>query len=197
MSQRETYLRKKVEWAESKGYVVSSIKALTEYLKLYPKSTYNLYRLSENFRAIGRYSEAARILLKLKDASIPKKFAYLVSLNEAMIHQDKGQYAAARKKYKEAILAGSEISVPYVFFASFLLKSGKANVALLVLKEALKRKVSGDIDEIYLNAGHCCRAMNDLDQAKLFYELALKEFPKYTHARVALNDLDCGTVDAP
>lgn len=142
--------------------------------------------LADNLRAVGRIAEARRVMLEIKE--FPENKAYIVNVQRGKIEEDSGDLQAAIYRYETAVEQNPGSTVPYTYLACAYSRLQQHEKAIEVLKAGLGAQ--GDRDEIYLNLGYKYTALGRYQDAQAAFQNALKEFPDYEEAAIALRDIN-------
>ena len=142
--------------------------------------------LADNLRAVGRIAEARRVMREIKE--FPENKAYIVNIQRGKIEQDSGDLQAAIHRYETALEQNPTSTIPYAYLASAYSAMQQYEKAIEILKAGLAAE--GDRDEVYLNLGYKYTALGRYQEAQEAFQNALKEFPDYEEAAVALRDIN-------
>jgi tetratricopeptide (TPR) repeat protein len=188
LDERKRELKRLIAEADSRHHLATELELLRQYLRIDPANSFYRYRYGDSLRSIGASSDALRVLASLDVDAIPESKRYLVELSIAGIHEDRGEYSEANSRYIRAVDFRRDLTIPWIYLASFLAKQGKVEEATKVLEDALTC-ASGDLDEVYLNLGNYARAMGDYQRALQHYNSALAISADYPEAVLAVADL--------
>jgi tetratricopeptide (TPR) repeat protein len=142
--------------------------------------------LADNLRAVGRIAEARRVMREIKE--FPENKAYIVNIQRGKIEEDSGDLPAAIYRYETAVEQNPGSTVPYVYLACAYSAMQQYEKAIEVLKAGLAAE--GDRDEVFLNLGYKYGTIGRYQEAREAFQNALKEFPDYEEAAVALWDIN-------
>jgi|GEM_PF-1789819 len=142
--------------------------------------------LADNLRAVGRIAEARRVMSEIKE--FPKNKAYIVNIQRGKIEEDSGDLQAAIYRYETAVEQNPGSTVPYVYLACAYSAMRQYEKAIEVLKAGLAAE--GDRDEVFLNLGYKYGTIGRYQEAQEAFQNALREFPDYEEAAVALRDIN-------
>ncbi len=156
--------------AIARGRVVTGLEICRFMLAQSPQDAFLLSVYGDSLRRVGRLMEAEDALLAVKDADGPNARRAQLHLGE--LYESSGRFNDAEPRFRRAIELDPSSTVARIFLGGMLASAGRINEAIEI--HASATQCTGDVDEAYLNLGHCHRALSDYDTAIKNYGRALK-----------------------
>jgi tetratricopeptide (TPR) repeat protein len=172
--------------ADNDGRLATVVEALTAASAQGELSSRYELMLADNLRAIGKISDARRVLREIKE--FPDDKAWLVNLHRGKVEEDAGDLQAAIYRFEASLEQNPSSTVPYVYLACAYSSTQQYDKAIEVLTSALAAK--GDRDEVYLNLGYKYRATGRYREAREAFENALRITPDNEEAQQGLRDVN-------
>lgn len=169
------------------GYHATRVELLQRYLAEHPQAVRGWIDLGQSLSELFRFDEAEQALNRALELVPPENAAGILGLLGHLC-LDRGQLAQAAEFYRQQIERDPEESSGHLFLANILLRQGDASAAITTLQQALACP-RGCREEVHFQLGVALRSLDQLEDARLQLEQALRLDPEMLPAQVALKDL--------
>jgi tetratricopeptide (TPR) repeat protein len=155
---------------------------------LWPEDLFWAAQYAQAMEMVGKYAEAEAILKAYYRGT--NKTRYRVHITFARLAERQNMSVEAENWFRSAVDLNPDSTAPVVYLAGFLARHARFNESIILIEEALKRNLTGDVEELLLNLAKSKRTVGDLAGARESCLKAIAIDPKYQEAIAFLESIE-------